>query len=315
MISIIIPIYNEATNLEILAKKISLSLKSYNYEVIFINDGSVDESLNILNNIVKNNNNFLCVNFKRNYGQTAALQAGFDYATGKVIVAMDGDLQNDPEDIPKLLKKINEGYDVVSGWRKNRQDNNLSRILPSKIANYIISKISGVKLHDYGCTLKAYKKEVIKDIKLYGEMHRFIPIYARWEGAKVYEIEVKHNKRHSGESKYGISRVPKVILDLMVVKFFEKLISRPIHLFGRLGFLFIILGFLISFYAIWLKIFNNVSFILTPLPILTMFFLLSGILCILLGIVAEIQSRIYFQTAENKSYLVRNIIKFSKKKK
>ena len=222
---------------------------------------------------------------------------------------MDADLQNDPTDIPKLLKKINEGYDVVSGWRKNRQDNSLSRILPSKIANYMISKISGVKLHDYGCTLKAYKKEVIKDVKLYGEMHRFIPIYAKWEGAKVYEIEVRHNKRHSGKSKYGISRVPKVILDLMVVKFFEKLISRPIHLFGKLGFLFITLGILISFYAIWLKIFKNVSFILTPLPILTMFFLLSGILCILLGIVAEIQSRIYFQTTNNKSYLVKNIIK------
>ena len=309
MISIIIPVYNEATNLEVLTKKIILSLKNLNYEVIFINDGSIDESLNILNNIIKSNNNFLCVNFKRNYGQTAALQAGFDYATGKVIVAMDADLQNDPTDIPKLLKKINEGYDVVSGWRKNRQDNSLSRILPSKIANYMISKISGVKLHDYGCTLKAYKKDVIKDIKLYGEMHRFIPIYAKWEGAKVYEIEVRHNKRHSGKSKYGISRVPKVILDLMVVKFFEKLISRPIHLFGKLGFLFITLGILISFYAIWLKIFKNVSFILTPLPILTMFFLLSGILCILLGIVAEIQSRIYFQTTNNKSYLVKNIIK------
>ena len=313
MISIIIPVYNEATNLKVLTKKIILSLKNVNYEVIFINDGSIDESLNILHNIIKSNNNFLCVNFKRNYGQTAALQAGFDYATGKVIVAMDADLQNDPADIPKLLKKINEGYDVVSGWRKNRQDNSLSRILPSKIANYMISKISGVKLHDYGCTLKAYKKDVIKDIKLYGEMHRFIPIYAKWEGAKVYEIEVKHNKRHSGESKYGISRVPKVILDLMVVKFFEKLISRPIHLFGKLGFLFITLGILISFYAIWLKIFKNVSFILTPLPILTMFFLLSGILCILLGIVAEIQSRIYFQTTNNKSYLVKNIIKKNKK--
>ncbi len=314
MISIIIPVYNEATNLEILAKKIMHSLKGYTYEVIFINDGSVDESLKILNNIIKNNNNFLCVNFKRNYGQTAALQAGFDYANGKIVVAMDGDLQNDPADIPKLLKKINEGYDVVSGWRKNRQDNSLSRILPSKIANYMISKISGVKLHDYGCTLKAYKKEIIKDVKLYGEMHRFIPIYARWEGAKVYEIEVRHSKRHSGESKYGISRVPKVILDLMVVKFFEKLITRPIHLFGKLGFLFISLGILISFYAIWLKIFKNVSFILTPLPILIMFFLLSGILCILLGIVAEIQSRIYFQTTTNKSYLVKNIIKKKNKK-
>ena len=309
MISIIIPVYNEATNLDILSKKIVSSLKKYNFEIIFINDGSTDESLNILRRIVKNNNNFSCINFKRNYGQTAALQAGFDYAAGNIIVAMDADLQNDPKDIPKLLKKINEGYDVVSGWRKNRKDNNLSRILPSKIANYLISVISGVKLHDYGCTLKAYKKEVIKDVKLYGEMHRFIPIYACWEGAKVFEIEVQHNKRYSGKSKYGISRVPKVILDLMVVKFFEKLISRPIHLFGKLGFIFITLGLLFALYAVWLKVFKDISFILTPLPILTMFFLLSGILCILLGIVAEIQSRIYFQTTNNKSYLVRNIIK------
>tara|TARA_B100000073_G_scaffold339956_1_gene339096 strand:- start:790 stop:1737 length:948 start_codon:yes stop_codon:yes gene_type:complete len=314
MISIIIPVYNEASNLDILSKKIIASLKKYKFEVIFINDGSIDESPSILKKLIKNNKNFSCINFKRNYGQTAALQAGFDYASGKIIVAMDADLQNDPADIPKLIKKINEGYDVVSGWRKNRKDKNLSRVLPSKIANYIISFISGVKLHDYGCTLKAYKKDIIKDVKLYGEMHRFIPIYACWEGAKVFEIEVQHNKRYSGESKYGISRVPKVILDLMVVKFFEKLISRPIHLFGKLGFLFITVGLLFSIYAIWLKMFKDVSFILTPLPILTIFFLLSGILCILLGIVAEIQSRIYFQTTNNKSYLVKNVIKQKNKK-
>ena len=314
MISVIIPIYNEASNLNILSKKISLSLKKYSYEVIFINDGSNDETLKVVKKIVMNDKKFSCIDFKRNYGQTAALQAGFDYANGKIIVAMDGDLQNDPSDIPKLLEKINEGYDVVSGWRKNRKDNSFSRILPSIAANYIISRISGVKLHDYGCTLKAYKKEIIKDVKLYGEMHRFIPIYARWEGAKVVEIEVKHNKRYSGVSKYGISRVPKVILDLMVVKFFEKLISRPIHLFGKLGFLLITLGLLISVYAFWLKVFKGISFILTPLPILTMFFLLSGLLCILLGIVAEIQSRIYFQTTNNKSYFVKNIIKKNNKK-
>ena len=188
-------------------------------------------------------------------------------------------------------------------------------MLPSKIANYIISKITGVKLHDYGCTLKAYKKEVVKDIKLYGEMHRFIPIYAFWEGAKVSEVVVSHNPRYSGESKYGISRVPKVMLDLMVVKFFDKLISRPIHLFGKLGFWLITLGFLFSVYAIWLKIFRDISFILTPLPLLIIFFLLSGMLCILLGIIAEIQSRIYFQAGENKSYLVRNIINISRKNK
>ena len=315
MLSIIIPVYNEADNIKFLIKKISDCLKDYRYEVLFINDGSTDNTEKIIEEIIKLDDRIVCINFKRNYGQTAALQAGFDYSKGKIIVALDGDLQNDPKDIPKLISKINEGFEVVSGWRKKRKDDALSRVLPSKIANYIISKITGVKLHDYGCTLKAYKKEVVKDIKLYGEMHRFIPIYACWEGAKVSEVVVSHNPRYSGESKYGISRVPKVMLDLMVVKFFDKLISRPIHLFGKLGFWLITLGFLFSVYAIWLKIFRDISFILTPLPLLIIFFLLSGMLCVLLGIIAEIQSRIYFQAEGNKSYLVRNIININRKNK
>ena len=314
MISIIIPIYNEEDNIILLSEKIKDCLKAFKYEVIFVNDGSTDKSEKKISDIIKDDNKFTCINFKRNFGQTAALQAGFDYASGEIILALDGDLQNDPRDIPKLVKKINEGYDVVSGWRKNRKDNNLSRIIPSKVANYIISKITGVKLHDYGCTLKAYKKEVIKEIKLYGEMHRFIPIYACWEGGKVTEIEVNHNKRYLGKSKYGISRIPKVMLDLIVVKFFDKLISRPIHLFGKFGFLLLVLGFIFSLYAVWLKVFNNISFILTPLPLLIVFFLFSGILCILLGIIAEIQARIYFQAANNKSYLIRSIIKLKNKK-
>ena len=314
MISIIIPVYNEANNILILANKITTTLKKYNYEVLFINDGSYDETEKNISTVISKNNRFQCINFKRNFGQTAALQAGFDFAKGKIIIALDGDLQNDPADIPKLIKKIEDGYDVVSGWRKNRKDNETFRVLPSKVANYIISKITGVKLHDYGCTLKAYKKEVVKDIKLYGEMHRFIPIYACWEGAKVVEMEVNHFKRHSGESKYGISRIPKVVLDLIVVKFFDSLITKPIHLFGKLGFWLILLGILFSIYAIWLKVFKNVSFIQTPLPLLIIFFLLSGILCILLGIIAEIQSRIYFQATNNKSYLIKNIIKTKKKK-
>ena len=315
MLSIIIPVYNEADNIKFLIKKITDCLKDYKYEVLFINDGSTDNTEKIIEEIIKLDDRIVCINFKRNYGQTAALQAGFDYSKGKIIVALDGDLQNDPKDIPKLISKINEGFEVVSGWRKKRKDDALSRVLPSKIANYIISKITGVKLHDYGCTLKAYKKEVVKNIKLYGEMHRFIPIYACWEGAKVSEVVVSHNPRYSGESKYGISRVPKVMLDLMVVKFFDKLISRPIHLFGKLGFWLITLGLLFSVYAIWLKIFKDISFILTPLPLLIIFFLLSGMLCVLLGIIAEIQSRIYFQAGENKSYLVRNIINISRKNK
>ena len=315
MLSVVIPIFNESQNIEILAKKIKKSLLSFKYEVIFINDGSNDDSEIKLKKIIKDNQNFYCLNFKRNFGQTAALQAGFEFASGDIIVAMDGDLQNDPSDIPKLIKKINAGYDVVSGWRKNRKDNKLSRVIPSKLANLIISKLSGVKLHDYGCTLKAYRKEVIKNVKLYGEMHRFIPIYACWEGGKVTEVIVKHNKRFHGESKYGISRVPKVMLDLLVVKFFEKLISKPIHLFGKLGFGLITFGILLGFYAIWLKVFKNISFILTPLPLLIIFFFLSGILCILLGIIAEILSRIYFQTTNNKSFLIKNIIKSKNKKK
>ena len=315
MLSVVIPIFNESQNIEILAKKIKKSLLSFKYEVIFINDGSNDDSEIKLKKIIKDNQNFFCLNFKRNFGQTAALQAGFEFASGDIIVAMDGDLQNDPSDIPKLIKKINAGYDVVSGWRKNRKDNKLSRVIPSKLANLIISKLSGVKLHDYGCTLKAYRKEVIKNVKLYGEMHRFIPIYACWEGGKVTEVIVKHNKRFHGESKYGISRVPKVMLDLLVVKFFESLISKPIHLFGKLGFGLITFGILFGLYAIWLKVFKNISFILTPLPLLIIFFFLSGILCILLGIIAEILSRIYFQTTNNKSFLIKNIIKSKNKKK
>ena len=205
MLSIIIPVYNEANNIKILIKKIIDCLKNYKYEVLFINDGSTDNTEKIIKEIIKLDYRFVCINFKRNFGQTAALQAGFDYSKGEIIVALDGDLQNDPKDIPKLISKINEGFEVVSGWRKNRKDDALSRVLPSKIANYIISKITGVKLHDYGCTLKAYKKEVVKDIKLYGEMHRFIPIYACWEGAKVSEVEVSHNPRYSGKQIWYIS--------------------------------------------------------------------------------------------------------------
>ena len=313
MISIIIPVYNEEGNINLLNKKVFNTLKNKSFEIIFVNDGSSDNSVSKIKILSNNYDNITLINLKKNFGQTAAIQAGFDHAEGKIIIPMDCDLQNDPSDIPRLLKKINEGYDVVSGWRRQRKDNNILRVIPSKIANYIISKISGVKLHDYGCTLKAYKKEFIEDIRLYGEMHRFIPIYANWEGAKVAEITVNHHKRHAGKSKYGISRIPKVILDIMVLKFFDSLISRPIHLFGKLGLILIFFGFGAASFAIWLKIIENVSFILTPLPILVIFFLLSGLLCILLGIIAEIQSRIYYQTKENKSYLIKNIV--NKKKK
>ena len=309
MISVIIPIHNEEENIKKLSQSILEALSNIDFEVLFINDGSTDNSEEDIRSISKNYSNMKLINLRRNYGQTAAMQAGFDYSKGDIVVPMDGDLQNDPKDIPILIDKINEGYDVVSGWRKNRSDKKITRILPSKIANGLISKISGLHLHDYGCTLKAYRKEIINDIKLYGEMHRFIPIYAAWEGGKVTEIEVTHHARSAGKTKYGLSRIPRVILDILVIRFFDKSLDRPIHLFGQFGLLMFLVAFLLSILAIFIKIFMNISFILTPLPLLVVFFAMSGLLCIFLGLVAEIQSRIYFEAIDRPVYLIRKELK------
>ena len=305
MFSIIIPIYNEEDNINKLSQSILSSLSNLDYEVIFINDGSTDNSENIIEKLVYKYPNISLINLRRNYGQTAAMQAGFDHSNGDIVIPMDGDMQNDPKDIPKLIQKINEGYDVVSGWRKDRLDKKYTRIIPSKIANHLISKISGLHLHDYGCTLKAYKKEVLNDIKLYGEMHRFIPIYASWEGAKVTEIPVIHHARTAGKTKYGLSRIPKVILDILVIRFFDKSLDRPIHLFGKFGLFMFVLAFVLSILALFLKIFMNISFILTPLPLLVVFFSMSGLLCIFIGLLAEIQSRIYFESIGRPPYLIK----------
>jgi len=309
MISIVIPIFNEEDNILKLSESITKNLSKINYEVIFINDGSTDNSEKNIQTVIKKYSNFKLINLRRNYGQTAAMQAGFDHSKGEIIIPMDGDLQNDPKDIPMLIDKINEGYDVVSGWRKTRLDKKYTRILPSKIANMLISKISGIHLHDYGCTLKAYRKEILDEIKLYGEMHRFIPIYASWEGAKVTEVAVRHHPRTAGKTKYGLSRIPRVILDLLVIRFFDKSLDRPIHLFGQFGLLMFLIAFLLSIFAIFLKIFMDISFILTPLPLLVVFFAMSGLLCIFLGLVAEIQSRIYFEAIDRPAYLVRKKLK------
>ena len=305
MISIVIPIYNEEANIEKLTESILTALSDIEYEVLFINDGSTDNSEKEIQEKIKSNSHIKLINLRRNYGQTAAMQAGFDHSKGNIVIPMDGDLQNDPKDIPMLIEKINEGYDVVSGWRKIRSDKKFTRIIPSKIANMLISKISGIHLHDYGCTLKAYRKDILNDIKLYGEMHRFIPIYASWEGAKVTEVAVHHHPRTAGKTKYGLSRIPRVILDLLVIRFFDKSLDRPIHLFGQFGLMMFFIAFLLSVLAIFLKIFMNISFILTPLPLLVVFFAMSGLLCIFLGLVAEIQSRIYFEARDRPPYLVR----------
>ena len=309
MISIVIPIYNEEANIDKLTESILTALSDIEYEVLFINDGSTDNSEKEIQDKIKSNSHIKLINLRRNYGQTAAMQAGFDHSKGEIIIPMDGDLQNDPKDIPMLIDKINEGYDVVSGWRKIRLDKKYTRIIPSKIANMLISKISGIHLHDYGCTLKAYRKEILDEIKLYGEMHRFIPIYASWEGAKVTEVAVHHHPRTSGKTKYGLSRIPRVILDLLVIRFFDKSLDRPIHLFGQFGLLMFVIAFLLSILAIFLKIFINISFILTPLPLLVVFFAMSGLLCIFIGLVAEIQSRIYFEAIDRPVYLVRKELK------
>ena len=305
MISIVIPIYNEEDNIIKLSKSIYEALSDIDYEVLFINDGSTDKSEKIIESISQAHSNIKLISLRRNYGQTAAMQAGFDHSKGEIIIPMDGDLQNDPNDIPLLIAKINEGYDVVSGWRKDRSDKKLTRILPSKIANSLIFRISGIYLHDYGCTLKAYRREILNDIKLYGEMHRFIPIYASWEGAKVTEIPVRHHARIAGYTKYGLSRIPKVVLDIFVIRFFDKSLDRPIHLFGKFGLFMFFVAFILAILAIYIKLFMDISFILTPLPLLVVFFAMSGLICIFIGLLAEIQSRIYFESIGRPSYLIK----------
>jgi len=306
MISITIPVYNEEENLYLLHESITSAMSNLKqiYEIIYVNDGSTDNSKNILDELSEGKDNIKVIHFKRNYGQTAAMMAGFDYAEGDIVIPMDADLQNDPKDIIKLLEKIDEGYDVVSGWRKDRQDNAIKRNLPSKMANLLISKISGVRLNDYGCTLKAYKKSFIEDVKLYGEMHRFIPIYASWEGAKIAEVPVSHHARRFGVSKYGLNRIFKVLLDLLVVKFLEKYAKKPIHFFGGVGFLFLFLSFGTILYAIGLKLGTDLSLIRTPLPVMASMFFTTGIVSILLGLLAEMQSRIYHESQQKSIYSV-----------
>jgi glycosyltransferase involved in cell wall biosynthesis len=309
-ISILIPIFNEEENISPLYDRLTTALKKTDrpYEVIFIDDGSADGSLEILIDISKRDPNVKTISLSRNFGQTAALSAGIDLSKGEILIPMDGDLQNDPADILSLLQKMDEGYDVVSGWRKNRKDPFLTRRLPSIIANKIISLIGSVRLHDYGCTLKAYKRDILKNIRLYGEMHRFIPIYAQWIGARVSEIPVNHFPRRSGSSKYGMSRVFKIILDLMVVKFLLSYSQKPIYVFGGMGLLIILGAILSGGYAIYLKLSKGVSFILTPLPLLCVLLLLLGFLSILMGFLAEILTRTYYESQGKPTYQIKELI-------
>jgi len=311
-VSIIIPIFNEEDNVDALVGALwaVLAQASFTFEVLLINDGSNDRTLARLRAAAAKKPQARIIDFRRNYGQTAAIMAGIDYARGKIIISLDADLQNDPRDIPLLLAKLDEGYDVVSGWRQDRQDAAIRRNLASRLANRLISMISGVKLHDYGCTLKAYRADVIKDVRLYGEMHRFIPIYASWMGARVTEIPVTHNARKFGKSKYGLERAFKVILDLLVVKFLDRHFVKPIYVFGGFGLISLVISILSGLWMIYLKIFDNVSMILTPLPLLTVLTFLIAFISLLLGLIAEMLVRTYFESQHRAPYNVRALINF-----
>jgi glycosyltransferase involved in cell wall biosynthesis len=306
LLSVIVPIYNESDNILPLYEKIIgiAAVLEGELEIILVNDGSLDGSRSILDALADRDRRVKVIHFRRNFGQTTAIMAGIDYSSGDVLIPMDGDLQNDPRDIPKLLVKLKEGYQVCSGWREDRKDHPLKRNLPSRIANWLISTISGVHLHDYGCSLKAYRREVIKGVKLYGEMHRFIPIYATWQGARVAEIPVSHHPRIHGKSKYGLERTFKVILDLIVVKFLAQYAQKPIYVFGSFGLFSLFAAFLAAAAALYYKLFGDKSFIETPLPLIFVMAGITGIMCILMGLLAEIIMRTYYESQGKPVYLI-----------
>lgn len=313
-LSLFLPVLDEEENLRPMHAKIKAALDALGKtaEVIFVDDGSTDKSLSILKEIAAEDASVRVISLRRNYGQTAAMSAGIDAAKGEILIPMDADLQNDPADIKRLLDKLDEGYDVVSGWRKNRQDKLVSRKIPSQIANRVISWIGGVPLHDYGCSLKAYRRDVIQDVKLYGEMHRFIPIYASWAGARVTEIPVDHHARTMGKSKYGISRTIKVIFDLMTIKFMASYQTKPIYVFGTFGMLAFFLAMIAGVWAIVLK-FYGTSFILTPLPVITVVMLAISVQFFLMGLLAELSVRTYHESQDKAIYAVRERIGFEPK--
>ena len=310
-LSLFLPVLDEEENLRPMHAKIAAALDALGKtaEVIFVDDGSTDKSFSILKEIAASDDRVRVISLRRNYGQTAAMSAGIDAAKGDILIPMDADLQNDPADIKRLLDKLDEGYDVVSGWRKNRQDKLISRKIPSQIANRIISWIGGVPLHDYGCSLKAYRRDVIQDVRLYGEMHRFIPIYASWAGARVAEIPVDHHARTMGKSKYGISRTIKVVFDLMTIKFMASYQTKPIYVFGTFGMLAFFLSIIAGVWAIVLK-FYGTSFILTPLPVITVVMLAISVQFFLMGLLAELSVRTYHESQDKAIYAVREKIGF-----
>jgi glycosyltransferase involved in cell wall biosynthesis len=313
-LSVVIPIYNEEENIPSLLERLRSALKQLGlrYEIIAVDDGSRDNGAAVLKQHAAETPELKIVRLRRNSGQAAAIMAGLERATGEVVVTIDADLQNDPDDIGKLVAKLNEGYDVVSGWRKDRQDHPLRRNFTSRIANRLISRISGIHLHDYGCTLKAYRRNIIRDLRLYGEMHRFIPIYAQWLGARVTEIEVKHHPRRFGHSKYGLERIIKVVLDLLVLAFLDRYLVKPIYVFGSIGLGLLGLSLLVFLWMVALRVFEGTSFISTPLPSLAATLGAVGIIAFLLGLLAEIAMRTYFESQGRRAYLVGELVNFDR---
>ncbi len=310
-LSIVIPIYNEEENIPLLYEAINTALSpvQLEWEAVLVDDGSRDRSSELLENLAKKDPAHIrVVLLRRNFGQTAAIAAGIDHSSGDVIVLMDADLQNDPQDIPMMLDKINEGYDVVSGWRVHRKDNYLTRTLPSNMANSLISWITGVRLHDYGCTLKAYRREVITGFRLYGEMHRFIPVYANSVGSKILEVPVQHHPRKFGKAKYGLERTFKVILDLLTVKFLSFYANKPIYLFGGAGLILIIVSTLTLIYLAVRRIFWEIPVLESPFfQMATMIFIL-GVQSILMGLIAELLVRTYHESQDKPTYTIRKVI-------
>ena len=305
-LSVVIPLYNEEANVEPLLTELLGVLRGLQrtHEVICIDDGSRDRTFAELSRFAQQEPSLRVIRFRLNFGQTAAMSAGIEAARGEVIIPMDGDLQNDPADIAGLLARLAEGYEVVSGWRKDRQDREFARKLPSRIANRLISVISGVRLHDYGCSLKAYKRDVLRDVKLYGEMHRFIPIYASWQGARVTEMVVNHRARKAGKSKYGLNRTMKVLLDLLVVKFLASYATKPIYVFGGFGLLSWVCAGCAAAWAVYYKVRGLKDFVQTPLPLITVMFTLVGALSLLMGLLAELVIRTYYESQGKRPYLV-----------
>ena len=308
-VSVVVPLLNEQDNIRALYEQITQTLAGkYEYEVIFIDDGSTDNSFTVLSGLQKSDAKVRVIRFRKNFGQTAALSAGFDHSRGKIIIAIDADLQNDPADIPRMIEKLHEGFDVVSGWREKRHDNAVTRLLPSKIANWLIAKITGVELHDFGCTLKAYRREILEQINLYGEMHRFIPALASWSGARICEMVVNHRPRTAGVAKYGIGRTLKVVLDLITIKFLGSFSTKPIYIFGGLGLITAFGSLIGGLMVLYQKFISDLPMNRNPLLVLTAMMVTATIQFILMGLIAELLVRTYHESQNRPTYVIKEIL-------